>query len=328
MKNLLIVLALLSGATSHSQVPKTTVVEHFTNSLCGICASKNPGFYENLSNFPEAIHLAYHPSAPYEDCVFHQHNPDENDGRTNYYDAYGGTPRFVVNGILKASSANASSASLLSAHSAETSSYSLQLSQEWVGNFDSVALRVVITREAADGLTSASLFVGLAESLIDYDAPNGETEHHDVFRKSTTGFSGTEITLPDSVGDTVAYRGAAAYNADWSIDELYGFAILNETNSRSVLQATSGAGSAIAGVSPQAAVGCELGFYPNPSQGLLWLKAAQPATIEIYTVSGQRVLSTAAVPGESVNVGSLSVGIYTALLRAGKEARHEMLVIQ
>jgi len=79
-----------------AQVQKNVVVEHFTNTRCGICASRNPGFFTNLNNNPDVIHLAIHPSSPYSSCVFNQHNSVDNDDRTNYYGIYGGTPRLVV----------------------------------------------------------------------------------------------------------------------------------------------------------------------------------------------------------------------------------------
>src|SRR4051812_23780642 len=101
--------------TSHfagAQVPKKIVVEHFTNTNCSICASKNPGFYANLSSQPNIQHIAVHPSSPYPACMLSQHNVTENDARTNYYGVYGSTPRFIINGELIAPSVNLDNASV------------------------------------------------------------------------------------------------------------------------------------------------------------------------------------------------------------------------
>jgi len=83
-----------------AQVPKKIMVELFTNTRCGICSSKNPQFFTNLDNLnnPNIFHIAYHPSSPYSNCLFSMHNPSENDGRTNYYNNYGSTPKLVIQG--------------------------------------------------------------------------------------------------------------------------------------------------------------------------------------------------------------------------------------
>ena len=92
------VLALLQ--TNFAQVLQTVVVEHFTNTRCGICASRNPGLFNNLAANPKILHIAVHPSSPYSTCLLNQHNKVENDARTNFYGIYGGTPRIVINGTV------------------------------------------------------------------------------------------------------------------------------------------------------------------------------------------------------------------------------------
>src|SRR5580765_1346486 len=84
--------------TSAQPVPRTTVVEHFTNTFCSVCASRNPGFYSNLAAFPDVLHISIYPSAPYPACPFNQMNKAEQDARANYYGVLGATPRLVING--------------------------------------------------------------------------------------------------------------------------------------------------------------------------------------------------------------------------------------
>ena len=51
MKKLLTTLLFFSFVwNAEAQVPKKVIVEHFTNTLCSVCASRNPGFYSNLNN--------------------------------------------------------------------------------------------------------------------------------------------------------------------------------------------------------------------------------------------------------------------------------------
>ena len=86
------------------------LVEHFTNTYCSVCASKNHGFYANLWRYPQVWHVAYHPSSPYAACPLSMANVPENDARTNYYGVYGGTPRLVIQGAVVTSTNYADSA--------------------------------------------------------------------------------------------------------------------------------------------------------------------------------------------------------------------------
>ena len=133
------------------QVPKKVVVEHFTNTKCSICASKNPGFYTNLNNQTGVIHVAFHPSSPYAACALSMHNPVENDGRTNYYSIYGSTPRLVIQGVVISSGANYSSPSIFTPYLGQTSPASIKIYQYKYGT-DSIRSRVVIKTEAAHTL--------------------------------------------------------------------------------------------------------------------------------------------------------------------------------
>src|SRR5690606_20541686 len=110
-----------------AQSPRKIIVEHFTNSNCSTCASRNPGFFANLNNHPEVLHMSVHPSAPYSNCLLYQQNATDNDARTNYYGIYGGTPRIVVNGNVVSASTNYSSASIFTNYLSQTSPASIRI---------------------------------------------------------------------------------------------------------------------------------------------------------------------------------------------------------
>jgi hypothetical protein len=62
MKNIFnSIISMMMIQTALAQVPKTTVVEHFTNSNCSVCASNNPGIFATLRNYPDVIHVAFYP---------------------------------------------------------------------------------------------------------------------------------------------------------------------------------------------------------------------------------------------------------------------------
>ncbi|MGL5890062.1 MAG: T9SS type A sorting domain-containing protein [Bacteroidia bacterium] len=239
MKIQLFVSALLfSAAQLQAQVPRKVVVEHFSNTLCSVCASRNPGFYTNYSNQPNTIHLSVHPSSPYSGCVLSQHNVAGNDGRTNYYGIYGSTPRLVIQGDVIAPSANYSASALFASYTGQTSPASIRIEQTKFAN-DSIRASVIIKTEATHNLGSLQLYVALAEDTVFYNAPNGENEHYDVFRKAFTGVTGLAVTLPANVGDSVVYTFSSPANLVWNFARINTFVILQETTSQAVVQAQS-----------------------------------------------------------------------------------------
>ena len=207
LRSSLVALSLLGlSNTSHAQVvPKTSVVEHFTNTYCSICASRNPGFYSNLANFPQVLHLAYYPSAPYPACPFNQLNKAENDARTNYYGIYGATPRLVVNGTVLPGNANYSSPDILQGTSNATSDYSLRITTRRIDATQAEAI-LHIRKVGTNSLQQLQLFAVLTEDTVHFNANNGESEHYDLFHKSLTGLNPLAITSLQAVNHTVELR--------------------------------------------------------------------------------------------------------------------------
>ena len=155
---------LISCQLAFSQVPQKAVVEHFTNTNCGVCSSRNPGFYTNLNAQPNVLHLAVHPSAPYASCLLYQQNTVANNARTNYYGVFGSTPRLVINGNVISSSANYSSPAIFTPYLGLTSPASIRIVQEKFAT-DSIRSTIIVKTEAVNTLGALSLFVALAEDV-------------------------------------------------------------------------------------------------------------------------------------------------------------------
>ena len=284
-----VLFGLLSLHSAAQEVPKRVIVEHFTNTKCGICASRNPGFYTNLEAQDNVLHIAIHPSSPYNTCVFNTHNVADNDGRTNYYGVYGGTPRLVIQGAVISGSANYANSSLFAPYLNQTSPVSLRILQQKYGS-DSIVSTVIIKTVASHTLSSQRLFVGLAEKTVNYNAPNGEAVHHDVFRKALTGVSGMPLTLPN-VGDSLVVRVSSASNAAWSFSEIYAIAILQAENGKAVTQsaATTPSQNDVF-VSTNAVLNSAypVRIYPNPSTAdiVVDLPTEEAVHLSIYSVTG------------------------------------------
>lgn len=298
----------------HAQVPKIIIVEHFTNTLCGICAIRNPGFYSNLSGQSRMLHIAFHPSAPYSNCLLNKHNTTENDARTNYYGVYGSTPRLVIQGQVISAGANYAADALFDPYRNKASPASIEITES-IMESDSIRVTAVIKTEAIHNLGNLKLLVALAEDTLAYNAPNGENRHYDVFRKAMTSITGTDITLPATVGDSVVFTATTAKHPDWKNGRIYPVAILQESPTKAVVQAARGepaGGPEPVGI--KEATDQMLNISPNPAKEYVHLQASGGFTdYIIYDLLGKEIQSGQLISTQvrqRIGLGELSPGLY------------------
>jgi hypothetical protein len=313
IKKFLPALLLSFSLTVFSQSPKTVLVEHFTNTKCSICASRNPGFYNVLSGYPQVIHIAFHPSAPYSSCYFNQQNVTENDDRTKFYGAYGSTPKFVLNGALLPSTNPAITNTTLDTALNQTSPLEISATEELLGA-DSVKVRVVVRTTGSIGATQLLLFAGVAQDTIQYSAGNGEQLHHDVFRKALTGAKGDTIPTPalnDSLVLTYNYKIAAG----WRGANLNTIAWVQLTDTKQVLNAGKShrVADVVSGINEAKKVS-SFSVYPNPFSNELQFSGYNPEQenqIEVFDVLGNKMF-TGILSGAHYTINAIrwSSGIY------------------
>ncbi len=321
MKKIITLLLLfLIGITLRAQVEKAVIAEHFTNSVCPICASKNPGLYQNLANHPNVLHIAFHPSSPYPSCIFSMQNPVENDGRTNFYGIYGGTPRLVINGEVQSVSVNFSNPSLFDPYSGQTSPISIIVKENRF-NAENFQVEVKIKTVSMNTREQALLFLGFVEDTVFYTSPNGESTHTDIFRKALTNVDGDMITLP-AMGDSLTLYYNVIPDALWNINRMYTMAILQDPTSKMLIQAARTSGidytnpnSVIDLSSPKSS----LQIYPNPAINKVNIDNAKE---DIYLISsdGRTLLKVAALKGQktTIDISGIPEGIY--ILRSGTKS--------
>jgi len=292
------------------EVPKNILLEHFTNSRCTICASKNPDFYSTIENYEKAIHIAYHPSSPYSSCIFSQHNLSGNDNRANELNVFGSTPRVVVNGTAVSPGSNLINTSDLDNQNNVTTPFDIEINQFQVGS-DSMYCEVIVKTVSTTNLTNATIFISLAEQTINYAAPNGEDEHYDVFRMFLTSNSGYSFNLPNNGEDTTFVYGVKI-DQEWKGEELITTAFLQGDNNE-VLQAEQSKSLAFTtGISSISIVNQVM--YPNPTRDYLYInnESLSIDKIEMYNILGSKVkeyyLNDIAIG--KLNVSNLNEGNY------------------
>ncbi|MCT4581693.1 MAG: T9SS type A sorting domain-containing protein [Flavobacteriales bacterium] len=322
--NLFILIYLLSCSSALAQVSKNVITEHFTNTVCSICASRNPQLNSNLVNNPSVLRISYHPSSPYASCVLSQHNVVANDTRTNAYNIYGGTPRIVIQGEVQSPSVNFSSASLFDSYQNESTFIAIDVNLDTVSLIDSIKVRVKTTTVATvpTGGETYRLYVGMAEDTVFYNAPNGENKHLNVFRTALNGNSGGSIALPTTVGDSLINEFTVAKNSGWNIKRVFAYALIQTTSNMEVVQVGSSTpifSNTTLAVKQNNSNNLALALTNANEELVVSTKGFQTGGFyHLYHINGQLLLE-----GEHVNdysrfsVSSLPKGVY--VLRVGNQ---------
>jgi hypothetical protein len=320
-----IAMSVISVFGNAQQIPKTVVAEHFTNTYCSICAARNPGLFSNLHDFPQVIHIAYYPSAPYAACPLSMHNPIEADARTNYYGIYGGTPQLVVGGSVV--SGAFTDPTIFSSQLSATTSFALGTAISKVG-IDSIAVTVVVKKVDTSSLTSLQLSASIVEDTLSFIAHNGETANYDVFRKALWGTSSLSITAPVSVGDSSVYTKTVAINSVWNLSRLYSVSIL-QRGDKEVVQASKSAHLELPASVGKVFKRATIAVYPNPATDKLFIdKQSVSASVHIIDNKGREVKYVSELADEFIDLSSLQAGAYFLIVDDHGLKRSAMFIKQ
>lgn len=289
---------------------QSVLVEHFTNTVCSICASRNPSFYQNLQSQQDVLHVAYHPSSPYAACILNKHNKIENDDRTIYYGVYGGTPRLVINGVVQSSSANYASAAIFNPFKNITADVLVKANQVIVG--DSIKSFVTIKRLTNEALSNLKLQVLYVEDTLFYNAPNGESKHFDVFRKSASGWQGLTVNIPEQINDSVVIQTATAINTAWNKDRIYTLAFLQNADNKQIANVSKSMGNDKVGTGIGKVNTLLAKVYPNPTADILQVDLVKQVTSNLKVINrlGEEVFTATLANSKTIDISHLPQGVY------------------
>lgn len=315
MKKVIFLLAsfALAGSLSAQAVKKYVLLEHFTNTKCPICASKNPAFYTLINQYPNEVrHLSIHPPVPYNSCVFYKSNESQNSGRANVY-GIPGTPRVAMNGALQGGS-SLLSASVLQSALNQTSPVYIQVTETNANPQKFVKIKVFTQDVVPAG--SYKLYAAVAEKQVNYNAPNGEQAHHDVFRAMLPELNGTDY-VPAAAGQAVEYNFTYTYTSPtgWTsnFDSLYVVAFVQNTTTKEVLNTGTRFDPVLVGTG-EALKPQNVPVYPNPVQeaAFVTLPNDEAEQVELFSLSGQRVSAAFSLRNDGlvISTATLSPGVY------------------
>ena len=72
----------------------------------------------------------------------------------------------------------------------------------------------------------------------------------------------------------------------------------------------------------------EFEFFPNPNQGLLYIKTNKDTEIEIFSLIGQKVYEKKVTNSRSIDISLLAKGTYFLRIIQNKDAQTEKIIIQ
>lgn len=328
MKKIIIILSfviLFQNVQIFAQVAKISIVEHFTNTSCSVCANNNPSIYSSLNANPNILHISFHPSSPYITDIFSQSNKVENDARTTFYNIFGSTPKTILNGLyIPYNTLN----SALPTLSTETSNFKLSIKQIKKGT-DSLTVESTIIKVANDTSNTALLFLGVIEDTIFQTTSNGEQKHYNVFRKSLTNINGLTLNLPQQVGDSIVIKNYYKVNSTWQINRLNTIGILQHLNQKVINSSKSKNSINIpSSIIEYGISNNEQLFYPNPANKTLNVNKFIK-NLYIYDSNGKIVLElTNIIPNQIIDVSNLNKGTYIFVIKDENLFQTQKIVIQ
>lgn len=290
-----------------AQTDQKVLVEHFTNTVCSICASKNPDFFSHLENHPNVIHISFHPSSPYSSCQFNQFDKESNDARTQFYNIYGATPRFVVNGNLESNNTMAGDDDPFPMFAGMESDVEMSVDHT---KFENQVVVEVTINPLTQNLGNGNLFVGLVEDVVAYSAPNGENTHYNVFRIPLTTMDGDPVDLNQSGPFTVELT--ADVESNWQYENYKPVVILSQ-GTNYIQSATQDAKGVVVS-NDETANNPMIDIFPNPTNGIVNINEPSVTGISVMDHSG-KLLETITDLKNVIDLSHLPSGNYFLQIR-------------
>jgi Outer membrane protein Omp28/Secretion system C-terminal sorting domain len=317
---------------AQTSAKRYVLIEHFTNSWCSVCASKNPDFYKTYDlNDKNLHHISYHPNFPYEQCVFYQANKTENNNRAEAYGLSSGTPRVVLNGEVVPPSTPLLQTSVLTPKLGKTSPIAITVKEKFdLLSPSQLTIEAQVSRLSALPAGSYKLFVALVEKNIALTTPNQEKNHRDVFRMMVNGIEGTEYKQ-ELTGEKIIYSYTFGINDAWKKDQVYAVVFLQNTLTKEVLNSGTKFDPVSTGIFEQEAVET-LNITPNPVNETAYAQLGddQAESVEVFSLGGQRLTLEHVIDQSQVQfeTAGLSPGMYLVKIKGKKNTYSARMVKQ
>lgn len=242
-----ILFILLCGFVFQSQgYDRKSLVERFTNTSCGPCASINNAWYNattaNLVASRTIAHVIYNGWWPGSNDPMYLLNQSDNTVRINYY-GVNSVPWIDVNGTQVSTANSTGLVNAVNTGNAQYSPFLIEIIQQALSD-NLIKVKVVITRDPGDVTTfsNTKLRVSLTETTVAFASPpgsNGESIFHCVNRKMLPNAAGTEFAIPSPGASTeveLEYIPTAAFLQAVNLDSIRVVAFIQNDNTKFIYQ--------------------------------------------------------------------------------------------
>jgi hypothetical protein len=321
--------------------------ELITNTGCSPCKPANDTLDAIYASNPEElVFIRYHGWWPSSGDPFYQANIPENQARIYYYGAdY--APHFHINGSVDGGSSRNEWRSMLQDQHDNTRA---PLTITLTGDYDTLTQDWTIIAElfGTGKITDTNLKLryAITEDSIHYNAPNGQTIFHQVFRDMFPNTSGVPITIDH--GQTVVDTQDFTVNPSWVGRNCYVAVFLQNDDNHKVLQSNKIALTAFPGIQEgQTTTDLKtyhLNLQPNPFVGETRISFAvgdqvRNVSLKIYDATGKlikdlpietsdfRQLTQVLWNGTNDRGQNLPAGIYFVKLSADEQIVIKKLVL-
>ena len=234
----LLTLSLIIGiGFINAQNQRTVVLECFTSTTCGPCASANPAL-DNLinNNADKLIAIKYHVNWPVAGDPMNLHNPGDVSSKVSFY-SINAVPYSVGDGTWVGNSGSVSQA-LVNQWAAVDSPIDMRMTYYFNAAQDTMFVVVMGRASSAINSNSLKLNISVIEKTMEYaSAPgsNGERIFHNVMKKLLPSAAGTSIAAMEA-GDYFAYKYSWALANVMNVSELTAVAWLQDGTTKQMIQ--------------------------------------------------------------------------------------------
>ncbi len=310
---------------------KYVFIEHFTNTRCSTCASRNPAFFDVIhapENEGKIHHIAVHPPYPYLQCAFYQHNTNDNLSRTEFYGVFG-TPQIYVWGDRNLEGSKLLTQTRLNTFLNQTASIEVIVNEETNGSSRTVGIEVK-SYENMEG-SDLKLFAAVVEKEVQYNAPNGENEHFNVFRKMLPDLDGIDFN-PAAIGDSKTFNFSYELDSEWDASQIYVVAFVQNVTTKEVLNSGTPFDAVTTDIE-ESVLSKNVVLYPNPTNDFIHFQVNELSLdieeVAIYNNSGVLMQSFEGSPASlHIDVRAYPTGIYFVKLKSGEDVVYRKVVVR
>ncbi len=232
--------------TLQAQDPKAqrlVLLEEFTSSTCGPCASANPTIVSRLQQNPDKFTaIFYHVGwpSPGNDPMY-LHNTQDANARVSYYNVTT-VPRSIIDGNYYAGHPNGWTMTTINNRWSMPSPCEINLQHYLNAAQDSIFLNMLIKPTSAMSGSQLVAHNVVIEKHIHFNTPpgtNGEKDFYNVMKKMLPGSGGTSLPSSLDVGDYVIIQTAWKLANVYDINELAAVGFIQNNATKEVFQAAN-----------------------------------------------------------------------------------------